>query len=108
MGAGRPRRGARRRRDASCVRQALDVAEAATVTNRPHRLQCRPPPPTTDCRGPTLLALLTLRCAAIGNVRTLIDLIIVSGYVARFALARFIYTSATRCLLMRSRHSGPR
>ena len=38
-----------------------------------------------------LLALLTLRCAAIGNVRTLIDLVVVSGYVASFAFARFIY-----------------
>jgi len=38
-----------------------------------------------------LLALLTLRCAAIGNVRTLIDLIVVAGYVASFAFARFIY-----------------
>ena len=38
-----------------------------------------------------LLALLTLRTAAIGNVRTLIDLLVVSGYVATFALARFIY-----------------
>ncbi len=38
-----------------------------------------------------LLALLTLRCAAIGNVRALIDLLVVSGYVATFAFARFIY-----------------
>ena len=38
-----------------------------------------------------LLALLTLRCAAIGNVRTLIDLVVVAGYVAGFAFARFIY-----------------
>ena len=38
-----------------------------------------------------LLALLTLRCAAIGNVRTLIDLIAISGYVAGFAFARFLY-----------------
>ena len=38
-----------------------------------------------------LLALLTLRCAAIGNVRALIDLVVVSGYVATFAFARFIY-----------------
>jgi copper chaperone NosL len=38
-----------------------------------------------------LLALLTLRCAAIGNVRTLVDLVVVSGYVATFAFARFIY-----------------
>lgn len=38
-----------------------------------------------------LLALLTLRCAAIGNVRTLIDLIVVAAYVAGFAFARFVY-----------------
>jgi copper chaperone NosL len=38
-----------------------------------------------------LLALLTLRCAAIGNVRALVDLLVVSGYVATFAFARFIY-----------------
>jgi copper chaperone NosL len=38
-----------------------------------------------------LLALLTLRCAAIGNVRALIDLMVVSGYVAGFAFARFVY-----------------
>ena len=38
-----------------------------------------------------LLALLTLRCAAIGNVRALIDLVVVSGYVSTFAFARFIY-----------------
>lgn len=38
-----------------------------------------------------LLALLTLRCAAIGNVRTLIDLIVVATYVSGFAFARFLY-----------------
>ncbi len=38
-----------------------------------------------------LLALLTLRCAAIGNVRALIDLIVLSSYIATFAFARFIY-----------------
>lgn len=38
-----------------------------------------------------LLALLTLRCAAIGNVRALIDLVVVAGYVASFAFARFLY-----------------
>jgi hypothetical protein len=38
-----------------------------------------------------LLALLTLRCAAIGNVRALVDLVVVAGYVATFAFARFIY-----------------
>ena len=38
-----------------------------------------------------LLALLTLRCAAIGNIRSLIDLVVVSGYIASFAFARFIY-----------------
>lgn len=38
-----------------------------------------------------LLALLTLRCAAIGNVRSLIDLLVVSGYIGVFAFGRFIY-----------------
>lgn len=38
-----------------------------------------------------LLALLTLRCAAIGNVRALVDLVVMSGYIATFAFARFIY-----------------
>lgn len=38
-----------------------------------------------------LLALLTLRCAAIGNVRTLIDLVVVAIYVSGFAFVRFIY-----------------
>jgi copper chaperone NosL len=38
-----------------------------------------------------LMALLTLRCAAIGNVRTLVDLLVVSGYVGVFAFARFVY-----------------
>jgi len=38
-----------------------------------------------------LLVVLTLRCAAIGNVRALIDLLVVSGYVATFAFARFVY-----------------
>jgi len=38
-----------------------------------------------------LLVLLTLRCAAIGNVRALVDLVVVSGYVGTFAFARFIY-----------------
>jgi hypothetical protein len=37
------------------------------------------------------LALLTLRTAAIGNVRGLVDLVVVSGYVATFAFARFVY-----------------
>ncbi len=38
-----------------------------------------------------LLALLTLRCAAIGNVRSLIDLLVITGYVSLFAFGRFIY-----------------
>ena len=38
-----------------------------------------------------LLALLTLRCAAIGNVRALVDLVVMSSYIAVFAFARFIY-----------------
>jgi copper chaperone NosL len=37
------------------------------------------------------LAVLTLRCAAIGNVRSLIDLVVVTGYVAAFSMGRFVY-----------------
>jgi copper chaperone NosL len=38
-----------------------------------------------------LLSLLTLRCAAIGDVRILVDLAVLSAYVSTFALGRFIY-----------------
>lgn len=38
-----------------------------------------------------VLALLTLRVAAIGNVRALIDLVIVTGYFSAFSMARFVY-----------------
>lgn len=38
-----------------------------------------------------LLVLLALRCAAIGNIRTLIDLVVLTGYVSIFAFGRFIY-----------------
>jgi hypothetical protein len=38
-----------------------------------------------------LLAILALRCAAIGNVRALIDLVVVTGYVSVFAFGRFVY-----------------
>jgi hypothetical protein len=38
-----------------------------------------------------LLVILTLRCAAIGNVRTLIDLAVVTAYITTFAMGRFIY-----------------
>ena len=41
--------------------------------------------------GIGLLIVLTLRCAAIGNVRTLIDLAVLAGYVGVFAMGRFIY-----------------
>jgi hypothetical protein len=37
------------------------------------------------------LALLTLRVAAIGNVRMLLDLLVLGGYVMGFAGARFVY-----------------
>ncbi len=37
------------------------------------------------------LALLTLRCAAVGNVRALVDLAVVSGFVAGYSMARFVY-----------------
>jgi copper chaperone NosL len=38
-----------------------------------------------------LLIVLSLRCAAIGNVRTLVDLAVLSLYIGLFALGRFIY-----------------
>jgi copper chaperone NosL len=37
------------------------------------------------------LVLLTLRVAAIGNVRMALDLLVLAGYVAAFAGARFVY-----------------
>ena len=38
-----------------------------------------------------LLAILTLRAAAIGKVRSLIDLSVLTAYVGLFSLARFVY-----------------
>jgi hypothetical protein len=38
-----------------------------------------------------LLVILTLRCAAIGNVRSLVDLMVITGYISVFAFGRFIY-----------------
>jgi copper chaperone NosL len=37
------------------------------------------------------LALLALRCAAIGNVRMLIDLLVITGFVASYSMGRFVY-----------------
>ncbi len=37
------------------------------------------------------LMLITLRAAAVGNVRTLVDLMVLITYVSLFALARFVY-----------------
>jgi copper chaperone NosL len=37
------------------------------------------------------LALLALRCAAIGNVRMLIDLAVITGFIASYSLGRFAY-----------------
>lgn len=37
------------------------------------------------------LVLLTLRCAAIGNVRSLVDLAVVTGFIGAFSLFRFVY-----------------
>ncbi len=37
------------------------------------------------------LVLLTLRCAAIGNLRTLVDLVVMVGYFTLFAFGRFIF-----------------
>jgi copper chaperone NosL len=38
-----------------------------------------------------LLIVLALRCAVIGNIRTLVDLVVLTGYVSMFAFGRFIY-----------------
>lgn len=38
-----------------------------------------------------LLLVLALRCAAIGNIRALVDLVVLTGYVTVFAFGRFIY-----------------
>lgn len=38
-----------------------------------------------------LLIVLTLRCAAIGNVRALVDLAVVGGYIGLFAFGKFVY-----------------
>jgi hypothetical protein len=37
------------------------------------------------------LVLLTLRCAAVGNVRALVDLVVVTFYVGAFSMVRFVY-----------------
>lgn len=37
------------------------------------------------------LVLLTLRCAAIGNVRALVDLTVVTGFIGGFSMFRFVY-----------------
>lgn len=39
-----------------------------------------------------ILVLLTLRVAAVGQVRSLVDLSVIIGYVLAFAGARFVYT----------------
>jgi copper chaperone NosL len=38
-----------------------------------------------------LLAILALRCAAIGNVRALVDLAVLTVYVIGFSMVRFVY-----------------
>jgi copper chaperone NosL len=38
-----------------------------------------------------LLLVLALRCAAIGNIRALIDLVVLTGYISVFAFGRFVY-----------------
>jgi hypothetical protein len=38
-----------------------------------------------------LLVLLTLRTAAVGNIRTLVDLAVLTTYIGLFSLARFYY-----------------
>jgi copper chaperone NosL len=37
------------------------------------------------------LVLITLRCAVVGNVRALIDLLVIAGYVGVFSMGRFVY-----------------
>ena len=37
------------------------------------------------------IGILALRCAAVGDVRALVDLTVVTGYVSLFAFARFVY-----------------
>ena len=37
------------------------------------------------------LALMALRVAAVGNVKDLLDLMVMTGYVSAFAFARFVY-----------------
>jgi len=37
------------------------------------------------------LLIVTLRVAAIGNVRSLVDLVVMAGYVSAFAFGRFVY-----------------
>jgi copper chaperone NosL len=39
----------------------------------------------------TALALITLRCAAIGNVRALVDLVVMAGFFTLFSMGRFAY-----------------
>ncbi|MBP9205173.1 MAG: hypothetical protein KBG28_14485 [Kofleriaceae bacterium] len=38
-----------------------------------------------------LLIVLTLRCAVIGNVRALVDLVVLGSYIGAFAFGRFVY-----------------
>ena len=38
-----------------------------------------------------LLLILALRCAVIGNIRALVDLVVLTGYITVFAFGRFIY-----------------
>lgn len=38
-----------------------------------------------------LLAILTLRAAVVGNVRSLVDVSVLTSYIAAFSLARFLY-----------------
>jgi len=35
--------------------------------------------------------VLTLRCAAIGNVRSLVDLVVIAIYIGVFAFGKFVY-----------------
>ena len=41
------------------------------------------------------IALMALRCAVIGTVRDLVDVVVVTGYVSVFALGRFVFKMYT-------------
>ena len=54
---------------------------------RRHRLRG----PRLDPLRPGAMALMALRVSALGTVRDLIDMLVVTGYVSLFAFGRFVY-----------------